>query len=155
MMKTLLTFLLFFIFNFGALGIGGLLMGGSPALNTWYNSQNLAPWTPPGWVFGAAWSSIMILFSIYMTLVWKKNPGKQNALIYFIHLILNIGWNPLFFDFHLVLAGLVVLVALFVVILLNHKKNFNWLDWHFLLILPYCVWLCIAFSLNFYVLLYN
>ena len=76
MVKFLMSFFLFLVLNFGALGVGGFLMGSSPAQNTWYFSQNLAPWTPPGWVFGAAWTLIMLLFSVYMTLVWKKNPGK-------------------------------------------------------------------------------
>ena len=155
MVKFLMSFFLFLVLNFGALGLGGFLMGSSPAQNTWYFSQNLAPWTPPGWVFGAAWTLIMLLFSVYMTLVWKKNPGKQNALIYGVHLILNIGWNPVFFQLHLVSAGLVILLALFGVILLTQQKNFGWKNWNFVLILPYCIWLCIATSLNLYVLLYN
>ena len=155
MIKHFATFFLFLILNFGALGLGGFLMGQNPGQNEWYLTQNLAPWTPPGWVFGAAWTIIMLLFSIYMSLVWKKNPGKQNALIYGIHLLLNIGWNPVFFQFHFVTAGLAILIALLSVILINHQKNFGWKNWSIILILPYCIWLCIATSLNLYVLLYN
>ncbi|MBM3452250.1 MAG: tryptophan-rich sensory protein [Bacteroidetes bacterium] len=146
---------LFLLLNFGALSLGGFLMGSSPAENTWYLSQNKAPWTPPGWVFGFAWTLIMLLFSVYMSLIWRKNPGKQNALIYGIHLLLNISWNGVFFQFHLVSAGFVILLALLIVLLLTQKKNFGWLNWSLLLILPYCVWLCIASSLNLFVLLYN
>ena len=33
----------------------------------WYLNLNKAHWTPPGWVFGAAWTTIMICFSIYLS----------------------------------------------------------------------------------------
>jgi tryptophan-rich sensory protein len=155
MLKNIRIFLTFLVFNFGALGIGSVLMGSSPLENTWYQELNLAPWTPPGWVFGAAWTTIMILFALYMTVIFRKNPTKQNGLIYAIHLVLNIGWNPVFFQFHQLFSGLVILIALFVVILLTHHKNFKWSDKSILLITPYLIWLCIAFSLNFYAFLFN
>lgn len=53
-MQKILVFGLFFIINFGALGLGALLMDSSPIENEWYVQLNKAPWTPPGWVFGAA-----------------------------------------------------------------------------------------------------
>jgi tryptophan-rich sensory protein len=74
--------ILFLVLNFAALGIGSFLMGSSPVENSWYQSLNLAPWTPPGWVFGAAWTTIMTLFSIYMMLVFREYPTKQNRIIY-------------------------------------------------------------------------
>lgn len=56
---------LFLVLNFAALGIGGLFSGqGVPS--DWYTGLNKAPWTPPGWVFGSAWTIIMICFAIYM-----------------------------------------------------------------------------------------
>ncbi len=155
MIRTGIYFLIFLVFNFGALAVGGFLMGESPATNEWYQTQNLAPWTPPGWVFGAAWTAIMLLFSIYMTILWKKYSSRSNALIYGIHLLLNIGWNPVFFQLHYVAAGLIILVSLFTIILINHSKNFGFKNTNGLFIIPYCSWLCIAFSLNLYVLLYN
>jgi benzodiazapine receptor len=155
MWKTIRNFVLFFIINFGALGLGSFLMGSSPIENSWYQSLNLAPWTPPGWVFGAAWTTIMLLFSVYMTVVFKENPTRSNKIIYAIHLLLNIGWNPVFFQMHLIFPGLIVLAALFLVLLVTHNKNFGWYNWKTLLITPYLVWLCIAFSLNLYTLIYN
>ena len=60
-MKSLKLILFFLILNFGALGIGSFLMNNGPT-STWYLTLNKAPWTPPGWVFGFAWFTIMILF---------------------------------------------------------------------------------------------
>jgi tryptophan-rich sensory protein len=61
----MLKLIIFFCLNFAALGIGGLLIG-DPATDEFYLNVNKAPWTPPGWVFGAAWTTIMICFSIFM-----------------------------------------------------------------------------------------
>lgn len=55
-------------------------MGGSPADNDWYTSLNKAPWTPPGWVFGFAWTTIMILYSIYLSRVFKSLPNEKLKL---------------------------------------------------------------------------
>ena len=60
-MKFLKPFLIFLIINFAALGLGSWIMGAG-AQSEWYSSLNQAPWTPPGWVFGAAWTIIMICF---------------------------------------------------------------------------------------------
>ena len=71
--------IIFFLLNFGALGIGGFFTG--PGVSSeWYQNLNKAPWTPPGWVFGAAWTTIMICFSIYMAFAWEKIENR-NLLI--------------------------------------------------------------------------
>ena len=63
---SLLKKIVFFLFiNFGSLGLGSWLMNNGPR-SDWYNNLNQAPWTPAGWVFGVAWSFIMICFSVYM-----------------------------------------------------------------------------------------
>ena len=76
----ILRIFLFLIINFGGLFIGGLFTGeGVPS--DWYQNLNKAPWTPPGWVFGAAWTTIMICFSVYMAILWEKI--KLNKLGFF------------------------------------------------------------------------
>ncbi len=96
----------FLVINFKALGIGSYFT--SPgAASDWYQNLNKAPWTPPGWVFGASWTTIMICFSIYLTILWDKVSDKGFLLsLYVVQLLLNIGWNPIFFKFHQSGAGL-------------------------------------------------
>ena len=49
---------LFGVLNFVGLAIGGLATG--PGVSSdWYAGLDKAPWTPPGWVFGAAWTAVM------------------------------------------------------------------------------------------------
>lgn len=144
-------FILFLILNFGALFLGALLMG-SPAENQWYQHINKAPWTPPGWTFGAAWFTIMLLFSWYLARNYKQNI-RIWPLMYVLHLILNISWNPIFFQEHFVVFGLLILILLFFTVcwfLWMGKSGFDKV-----LMLPYFVWLIIAGSLNAFIWWYN
>lgn len=143
--------LVFFILNFGALYVGALLMNGSPATNEWYQQLDKAPWTPPGWFFGLAWTTIMICYSIYMSLTWKSADNKKQLLfLYGIQWLLNVGWNPVFFAWHHTLIGCFVIFSLILILLYKHKifSSKSWIST--LLILPYVLWLCVALSLNVY-----
>jgi translocator protein len=150
--------ILFLSLNFGALILGALFMGGSPADNQWYSALNQAPWTPPGWVFGVAWTTIMVCYSIYLYLnfsVKSTENWKRMTILFLIQWVLNIGWNPVFFAWHQLLLGCVIIAFLILVLIIFHinfNKKRGLTD---LLILPYLLWLCVAFSLNLYSVLYN
>lgn len=68
---------LFFVLNFGALALGSYLMGEGP-LGSWYTNLNKAPWTPPGWVFGASWTLIMICLSLFMNKAVQVEKHAQH-----------------------------------------------------------------------------
>ena len=68
------------ILNFTALAFGGLFTSeGVPS--EWYLSLLKAPWTPPGWVFGFAWSIIMISYAFYMGFLYNTNYKKTTIII--------------------------------------------------------------------------
>jgi tryptophan-rich sensory protein len=147
--------IIFLILNFGALGIGGLLMGGE-VQGQWYQNLNKAPWTPPGWVFGAAWTTIMVCFSIYMASAWTTLENTKFLLALFIfQWILNVAWNPLFFKFHQVEAGLLTIAALTILVGFFQFGLLGQMKWKSALILPYFAWLLVATSLNLYILVKN
>ena len=147
--------IIFLVLNFGALGIGGLFTGkGVPS--EWYNNLNKAPWSPPGWVFGFAWTTIMICFSVYMAYAWAKvSDLKLLAILFVLQWILNIAWNPAFFYFHQVSVALVIISLL--TILVGYFLFSYWSDLKLLslFIMPYVIWLLIATSLNAYILVKN
>lgn len=149
------TLLLFLILNFGALGIGGFLMGGE-VQGDWYQNLNKAPWTPPGWIFGAAWTTIMLCFSFYMANAWQQVENKNFLIGLFVfQWILNVSWNPVFFKFHqvgfglLLITALTILVGYFLLGLMPQLKSKS------LLVAPYFAWLLVATSLNAYILFKN
>lgn len=123
----------------------------------WYLSLNKAPWTPEGWVFGVAWTSIMVFFSFYMTKLSFEYPflDKKLVRLYIVHWILNVSWNYFFFNKHLTVVGLVVITLLWLLIGYFTFKNFKKIKVFTLLILPYLIWMTIATSLNAYIVFYN
>ncbi|WP_405570256.1 TspO/MBR family protein [Winogradskyella sp. Asnod2-B02-A] len=154
-MKKLYLFIVFLIINFGALAIGSWLMGDAVS-GEWYSNLNKAPWTPPGWVFGAAWTLIMLCFSIYLSYLFSIRNSKFVIAVYTSSVLLNVSWNYFFFNQQLITLGLVNIVLLTLLIIYFFitfgDDKLSRLKY---LLLPYIIWLCIATSLNGYVVFNN
>jgi tryptophan-rich sensory protein len=146
--------LLFLILNFGGLALGVWLMNEGPS-SKWYISLNQAPWTPPGFIFGIAWSSIMILFSIYLGKLFTVANSNINKFIFGIQFVLNTSWNYLFFNQHKVIFALLILVLLTSQLFLYYYKYGKIIANYKYLLVPYTLWLCVATSLNLYILVHN
>jgi benzodiazapine receptor len=146
--------ILFLILNFGGLAIGSWLMDNGP-LTDWYTNLNQAPWTPPGIIFGIAWTLIMICFSIYLGKLFLDNNSQKMKIIFLIQFILNVSWNFIFFNQHLVLVGLLTITLLTSLLFIYFFKLSSKLANYKYLLLPYMIWLCIATSLNLYILVHN
>jgi benzodiazapine receptor len=149
--------IVFLLLNFGALAIGSIFT--KAGVNSeWYASLLKAPWTPPGFLFGIAWTIIMICFSFFMAKIYGEsvvNRRRKISLIYAVQWILNVAWNPIFFYLHktqialLDIFLLLIVVGYFLYLGINHVRLF------WLLMLPYFSWLLIATSLNGYIVLNN
>ncbi len=145
----------FLIINFGALAIGGIFTGkGIPS--EWYINLNKAPWTPPGWVFGFAWTTIMICFSIYMSTLWPAVNNKSLLIgLFILQWVLNVGWCLIFFYYQNVSLGFIVIISLTLLVAIFFFLFWPQIQFLSTLILPYLIWLIIATSLNGYILLKN
>ncbi|WP_392348213.1 TspO/MBR family protein [uncultured Polaribacter sp.] len=153
-MKQLKLMLLFLAVNFGGLAIGSWLMNNGP-LSNWYTNLQQAPWTPPGFVFGIAWTLIMICFSIYLGKLFTEDNTSKNRTIFLIQFVLNVSWNFIFFNQHLVLFALINILLLTSLIFVYFFKLSSAVNNYKYLLLPYMLWLCIATSLNLYILVHN
>jgi tryptophan-rich sensory protein len=106
-------------------------------------------------VFGFAWTTIMLCFSVYMATLYAKTKSVKTVILYAMQWMLNVAWNPIFFYLHNPIIGLIVIVALtslvtyFLFRYRSSQKGFS------LLLLPYVIWLFIATSLNAYVVFMN
>ena len=148
-MKQFMWLALFLFINFSALGIGSWLMNSGPT-SGWYLTLNKAPWTPPGWVFGAAWTTIMICFSIYLSYLMPFKGVNAFWFVFGVQFILNVSWNYIFFNQHAIGFALIVIIVLSLVVgyyLFVFGKE---LKLKSLFIVPYFSWLLIAISLNAY-----
>lgn len=153
-MKRITTIIVFLIINFGTLAIGNWLMNNGPQTE-WYLNLNKAPWTPPGWVFGAAWTTIMICFSIYMAQLYMQLKTKKVIGLFVLQVLLNVSWNYVFFNQHMVVFALVIIASLTLLILYFFTSFYKKIKLVSLLLLPYIIWLFIATSLNYYVFANN
>lgn len=154
-MKRAAYLLLFLLLNFGALAIGGSFTADGVA-SDWYQNLNKAPWTPPGWVFGAAWTFLMVCYSMYLAFAQNQFQNKRLFWgVYLLQWVLNVAWNPLFFKYHWTEVALIDLLALTAVIYFSLLRFIPLRSWKAWLLLPYAIWVVIATSLNAYIVCMN
>ena len=153
-MRFTLTFVGFLILNLASLFLGTLLMNGGPT-SEWYANLNRAPWEPAGWIFGAAWTSVMVFFSVYLGFLYQNIKTQKVWLLIAIHFFLNVSWNYIFMNKHMVELGLLnitLLSLLMFYFLFAFRDVLNQMRFF---VLPYCLWMVLATSLNLYIAIYN
>lgn len=147
--------IIFLILNFTSIGLGRFLGGEGPK-SDWYAGMQTAPWTPSGVVIGLSWTVSLICFSIYLAYLWPLVINRNLIIgVLILHYILAIAWNPVFFNYQQVLAGLFIITALTAVV--GFFLFYYWpkMELKSLLVVPYFIWLIIATSLNAYILIKN
>ena len=150
--------LIFGVLNFVGLALGSMATGPGVA-SDWYAGLAKAPWTPPGWVFGAAWTTVMLGFTWFMAAAWHqlaRGRGRQRwAVMFAAAWLLNVAWNPIFFGWQETEMALVEILALFATIALMAARAWPALGAAKWGIAPYLMWLTVAVSLNAYVVFQN
>ena len=120
-----------------------------------YKTLNKPPLSPPGFLFPIVWTILFILMgiSIYrVVMIDNKNDAK---LIYFIQLIVNALWTPIFFGLNFYLFAFIWLVFLFILVIIMFN-NFYKIDKVSAYInIPYIVWLLFAGYLNLFIFILN
>ena len=120
--------------------------------NPWFDALTKPSFIPPGWVFGAVWTTLYTLMGIALALVLAAEPSRARArglAFFFVQLAFNYAWSPIFFR-----AGMIdwaYLVILAMIVFAIATAFFFWRVNRVagLLLLPYLVWLCLATALNF------
>ncbi len=134
----------------GAGLVGGIFTTG--AIPTWYAALHKPSFTPPNWLFAPAWTTLYLLMAISAFVVWRRGLDNRRiltGLAYFLaQLVLNVLWSVVFFGLKSPFAGIVVIAALWVAILLTIFKFYRISKVAGLLLLPYILWVSFAASLN-------
>jgi tryptophan-rich sensory protein len=121
-------------------------------VSSWYLTLRKPDWTPPSGVFAPVWISLYLLMGISAFLVWRKGLGHEwvrAALVLFlIQLVLNTLWSAAFFGATSPLAGLIVIVALWLAILATIAVFLRVSLGAGLLLIPYISWVSFAAVLN-------
>ena len=133
-----------------------LFIGGLPSIvvatNNTYNTLTKPPLSPPGVLFPIVWTILFILMGISVYLV---KEDKEAVRYYFIQLIVNALWTPIFFGLKAYLLSFIWLIILIVlvVIMLDKFKEINKTSVY--LNIPYLIWLVFALYLNAGIFLLN
>jgi benzodiazapine receptor len=122
------------------------------AIPTWYAFINKPSFAPPNWVFAPVWTALYVMMGIALFLVWRQGldqAGVKVALVVFvIQLVLNGLWTPVFFGLRSPLAGLVIIVLMWIAILVTIVKFYPISRTAAFLLIPYLAWVSFATLLN-------
>lgn len=138
-----------------------LLIGSLPSVvminNNTYNTLNKPPLSPPGILFPIVWTILFILMgiSIYRVMMSNSDKKKEGRLIYFIQLIINALWTPIFFglnEYFLAFLWILMLILLVVTMLIVFSKIDKISTY---INIPYLIWLLFACYLNFGIFVLN
>lgn len=125
-------------------------------IDSWYQNLNKSSLTPPGYVFGIAWTILYILMSISVWIIWNKEKKITLPIqLYIIQLILNFAWSPLFFKYHCINESLFLLLFIWMLVFIMIDIFYSIDKIAALLLVPYLIWLSFAFYLNYYIVKNN
>ena len=124
----------------------------SASIPTWYAALEKPSFNPPNWLFGPVWTALYILMGISAFLVWRVGLGEPNVrialIIFIIQLILNTFWSLAFFGLRSSIAGLIVIIILWIAILLTILSSAKVSITAGILLIPYILWVSFASILN-------
>jgi tryptophan-rich sensory protein len=127
--------------------------------SSWYEGLERAPWNPPSWVFGPAWTVLYLLMAVAAWLVAREGldrPEVQVAItLYLVQLVLNLGWSWIFFGWRRPGWALVEILVLLVAIVATAVAFHGISPLAAWLLAPYVAWVAFAASLNAWVAFAN
>lgn len=129
-----------------------------PSISTWYMTLNKAPFNPPPWIFGPAWTTLYFLMGLSLFLVLQKKLKKQKnflIILFSTQLFLNFLWSVIFFGMHLPQIALLEIIFLWVSIALLIIDFWKFSKPAAILLVPYILWVSFASILNLFVVLLN
>ncbi len=94
------------------------------------------------------WTSIYILVAIAGWRVWHRGRAGAAMRLWWVQLVLNLAWSPVFFGMHAVAMALVVVIAMLVSIVLFIASSWKLDRPAALLFVPYGCWVAFALCLN-------
>ena len=112
---------------------------------------------PPGIVFPIVWSILYLLMGISSCLIYKSNDLEKTSALntYFLQLIFNFLWTPIFFGLKLYLIGTIWVFIMIILVISMIRKFYRINKISAYLQIPYLIWLFFAFVLSFSIFLLN
>ena len=130
-------------------------MEGSLEERKLYKSLKKSSVTPPGYVFGIAWTILYVILAIYFIL--GINLKKTNkAMIYFVaQMLINISWTYVFFGKSYRKLALFLIIVMIILTILSMLEMLKVNRYVAFLLIPYLLWLLFATYLSGYIVFNN
>jgi translocator protein len=139
-------------------GVFGSIFTSSSIL-TWYPALVKPSFTPPGWIIGTVWVCLFTLMGISLFLVWRKGilimENKKAIALFVAQLLANVLWSWAFFGNRSPLAGIIVIIVLWLLIMQTIIRFWPISRLAALLLVPYVSWVSFAAFLNYTILRLN
>ncbi|WP_199902419.1 TspO/MBR family protein [Azospirillum sp. B4] len=133
----------------------GLAIGYLTAPGYWYLKLAKPGFTPPNWVFAPAWTVLYVLIAIAGWRVCRRDCDGRPMRLWWIQLVLNFFWSPIFFAAHLPGLALADILLMLVAILAFIATAWRQDRLAAVLFLPYAAWVAFATALNAGIYLLN
>lgn len=135
------------------LGIGALgALVTTPEIPTWYAGLAKPRWTPPNWVFPVVWNVLYVMMGVSLWLLWRADaalPDRRRAVtLFFLQLVLNAAWSPVFFKLHQTKMALAIIALLAMAIAATIITSWRVDRRAAALLVPYLAWIGYAATLN-------
>jgi tryptophan-rich sensory protein len=128
-------------------------------LGPWYQSLRVPGWKPPDAAFGPIWTTIFGLAVVSAATACNREPTRRGLQwiigLFAINGLLNVLWSLVFFqlrrpDFAMIEAGALWCSVLALILFLYRRSPLA-----SALLLPYLIWVSLAFVLNYEVVILN
>ena len=119
--------------------------------NGWFDGLQKPSFMPPGWAFGIVWPILYALLGISVAMIIAEPPSDRRRLaltLFFVQLVLNFAWSPLFFALHDIRLAKYVIFLMAIIAAAAAGQFFRLRRTAGLLMVPYLAWLIFAAMLN-------
>lgn len=128
--------------------VGGTAIGFATMPGEWYAALEKPSFNPPNWIFGPVWTTLYVLIAIAGWRTWRSARDSLAMKLWWMQVVLNFAWSPVFFGAHQIGAALAIILALLVTILAFITTAWRRDRIAAILFAPYAAWVGFASLLN-------
>ena len=119
--------------------------------NDWFDNLVKPSFMPPGYAFGIVWPILYVLLGLALAMILAEPPSdrrRMGLVLFFIQLVLNFAWSPLFFAGHDISLAKIVIFLMAAIAAGAAGQFFRIRKAAGLMMIPYLCWLIFAATLN-------
>jgi len=119
--------------------------------NDWFDNLVKPIFMPPGYAFGIVWPILYVLLGLALAMILAEPPSdrrRMGLVLFFIQLVLNFAWSPIFFAGHDISLAKIVIFLMAAIAAGAAGQFFRIRKAAGLMMIPYLCWLIFAATLN-------